>query len=291
MHRGRITVSASLLVFFLVFLSMSWNVLAAPPQKDICPAPEGRGARQRAVAKACRHFGATPESWGLHSAFSADGDVITCLHFSCKEVQADATPPSQDQAAPKRFLLKFSDAYLVCQPGKGAPQITAQGSVLSYGGDWEIKKLKPYLYHARQKNWRDFYWKVNTSRKQVYHVTGGTFGKLGGSEKTLDIRVDPKGRADNPQQFFLRFPDAYLVCQPGKGSPQIVSQGNVLSYGGDWHVKQLKPYLYHVRQKNWRNFYWKVNTSRQQVYRVSGGSFGKLGGDDKALDVTVEAVH
>lgn len=30
------------------------------------------------------------------------------------------------------------------------------------------KEDEPYLDYMRQKVWKDFYWKVNTSRKEVY---------------------------------------------------------------------------------------------------------------------------
>ena len=91
---------------------------------------------------------------------------------------------------PKRFLLRFSDAYLVYQPGTTTLQIAAVGNVLSYGKDWQVKKMKPYLYHMRQNVCKEFYWKVNTSREEVYKVTGGTFGQLGGQSTVLDITVD-----------------------------------------------------------------------------------------------------
>ena len=37
---------------------------------------------------------------------------------------------------PDRFLLRFTDAYLVYEPDGGAPQIATEGNVLSYGQDW-----------------------------------------------------------------------------------------------------------------------------------------------------------
>jgi hypothetical protein len=38
--------------------------------------------------------------------------------------------------------------------------------------------------------WKGFYWKVNTSRKQVYRITGGTFCKISpGSSAVLNIGV------------------------------------------------------------------------------------------------------
>ena len=93
------------------------------------------------------------------------------------------------ETTPQRFFLDFVDAYLVYEPASGTLQIAAELNVLSYGGDWEVAKLQPYLYHLRLKTWKDFYWKVNTSRKGAWRVKGGTFGELGGTETPLKLSV------------------------------------------------------------------------------------------------------
>ena len=136
------------------------------------------------------------------------------------------------------FRLNFKDAYLVYQPpaggaGKGVLQIAAELNVLSYGGDWDVAQLKPYLFHLRLNSWSGFYWKVNTSRGEVYRVTGGTFGALGGAETPLNsISVEAVGDANAPERFLLHFSDAYLI-KPGTSShPQIIASNMVLkSYG------------------------------------------------------------
>lgn len=74
------------LILVCTFCSMGF---AAPPKKDVCPAPESQTARRTAVETACGYFDMTTKSWGMHSAFGPSGEVITCLHFSCRE-----TPPS-----------------------------------------------------------------------------------------------------------------------------------------------------------------------------------------------------
>ena len=201
---------------------------------------------------------------------------------------APVAEETSNQESFARFFLHFPDAYLVHEPGNKRLQIVAEGAVLSYGADWEIKKMKDYLYHLRQNVWKDFYWKGNTSRKQVYKVTGGSFGQLRGQEKALGIKVDVVGSTNNPDRFLLRFPDAYLAYNPGNKSLQIIAEGAVLSYGGDWEVKKMKDYLVHLRQKMWKDFYWKVNTSRKKVYKVRNGTFGQLGGQEQALNIKVE---
>ncbi len=92
------------------------------------------------------------------------------------------------QNPPERFLLYFSDAYLVHSPDDGALQIVAVSNVLSYGGDWEVKQLNPALYHLRQQIWKGFFWKVDTNLKKVWRVSNGTFGQPGGT----DIEELPK---------------------------------------------------------------------------------------------------
>lgn len=190
---------------------------------------------------------------------------------------------------PDRFLLRFTDAYLVHEPGGGNPQIVTEGNVLSYGQDWEIVQMRGFLYHMRQSNWEGFYWKVNTSRGEVYRVEGGTFGSLGGSEEVIEsISVDPVGDPEDPTRFLLRFSDAYLVYVPGSDTLQITAAGNVLSYGGDWSVTQDDPWVYDMSQNVWQDFHWKVNTAREIAYRVTDETDPCL--TDEQLEMGVDVV-
>jgi hypothetical protein len=202
--------------------------------------------------------------------------------------------PTAVAAAPKRFLLNFKDAYLVYSTGSNSIQITTQNNVLSYGQDWQKKQLKPYLYDLKQNVWKGFYWRVNTSRKIIRRMTGNNFGKIGDSGSQLTgISVEPVGGSNTvaPNRFFLRFKAAYLVYVPATKVLQITTVGNVLSYGQDWKVKKLKSYLYHLKQKFWKGFYWKVNTSRKQAFRVNGGTFGTFGGAETLLNTLVKVVN
>lgn len=296
--------------------SLTFGVQAAPPQKEICPAPSSNAARNAAVNAACQHFNGVRKSWGMHSAFNTSGHVISCIHFTCKSAPQGIRNPglvqpinpglrnpglvrhddqnqgnNQPAAAVKRFKLKFQDAYLVHQPASNTTQIAAQGNVLSYGKDWQVRKMKPYLYHFKQNAWQGFYWAVNTSRKEVYRVRGGNFGQLGGQQQKINIGVDPVGNANNPTRFSLRFHDAYLVHQPANNTLQIAAEDNVLSYGGDWKVRKVKPYLFHLKQNVWNGFYWKINTSRKEAYRVKGGQFGQLGGNETRMNMSINPVY
>jgi len=203
--------------------------------------------------------------------------------------------------APQSFSLEFVDAYLVYEPSSDTLQIAAESNVLSYGSDWEVAKVKPYLYHLRQEVWKDFYWKVNTSLKKVWCVRGGTFGQVGiiptalirgvkVVEILLKCQVDVVGGgrlgAVTPTRFLLKFvpkSNAYLIYEPSTGTLQIAAESYALSYGGDWTVTQIQSYLYHLSQDNWASFYWKVDTNAEEAWRVKGGV-------DKALKLNVDVV-
>ena len=191
---------------------------------------------------------------------------------------------------PDSFTIAFTDGYLVIDPNTNSMQLAGEGVVLSYGGEYELVQLKPYLYHFRRSNWSGFYWKINTSRKEVYKVTGGTFGQLGGSETPIDgITVDVVGGAGDtvPDRFFLRFVKLKLQYIPSSDSLLIMAENFVLSYGIDWEVAQLKDYLYQLRLKTWSSFFFKVNTSRKEVWKVTDGTFGSLGGTSNPVSAIV----
>jgi len=190
---------------------------------------------------------------------------------------------------PDRFKIDFNNAYIVVTPAALSMQVAAEGSVLSYGNDWQIVQLRPYLYHMKQQNWQGFYWVVNTSRKELYKVTGNTFGTLGGDFLTLPANVSVVGGGNNnqPERFFIYFSNSYMIFVPSSSTLQIVGENAVLSYGTNWAKIQMKPYLYHFKLNSWQNFYWQVNTSRKQLYIVRNGQFGTYQGNSELKSSTV----
>ncbi len=181
---------------------------------------------------------------------------------------------------PDRFKIDFNKSYIVVNPGNLSMQAVAENSVLSYGEDWEIIKMKSYLYHMRQQNWKGFYWMVNTARKEVYKVVGNQFGTLGGNMDQLPVNVSVVGGANNsePDRFFLYFSNSYLIFMPDTSTLQIAAEGMVISYGVDWVKVQMKPYLYQLKKNSWQGFYWQVNTSRKELYIVRNGQLGTFQG-------------
>jgi hypothetical protein len=199
------------------------------------------------------------------------------------------------------FIMRLPDAYLVYEPSTRSLQIAAMGMVLSYGEGWERRQVKPYLYHLRHSSWKNYFWKVNTSRREVYLVWGGMFGGIGGkpgaraprevdgAQEDLALEVTGGAQDQVPQRFLIRFSDAELFFTPATGDLRLAAAGTTLSPCDDWQAFSLKDFLFHIRLKTWKGFYWKVNTSRLAAWRTSGSGavFGKLGGEDAPLPLTM----
>jgi hypothetical protein len=218
---------------------------------------------------------------------------VTCRKLaSAIGTQIATKPPVLAIKPPKQLMLDFTDAYLVFSNPSKSIQIAAQSTVLSYGSDWEKCQIYPYLYHIRQKFWQGFYWKVNTSRKEVYEVTGGTFCKLGGSEKKLNIIVDVVGGSDTtpPDRFFLRFREARLVYQVSSKTLQLITGNKVLSYCQDFQKCNLTSSVYHFKENFWKGFYWKVDTIQKKVWKVSG-TFCQAGTGGTLLSIGVRVFN
>jgi len=92
-----------------------------------------------------------------------------------------------------------------------------------------------------------------------------------------------------PDRFFIRVPQAQLYVQTGTKLVRLAAAGTTISTGDDWEVCELSSFLYDIRLKTWRGFYWKLNTSRAGVWRTSG-QFCQLGGTESALDIQVRTV-
>ncbi len=206
-------------------------------------------------------------------------------------------------SSPRRFILRFTEGsrtVLIYHMRRGTVKLMAEGDPVMLH-NWQVRRLKSYLYHLRHKSWKSFFWKVNTSRRQAWEVQRGRFGELGGEDHPLACKVllyyststkptTLPGRIRKPwrrrgmvpvtfKTMVIYFPSitiTHLVFHP---TLQIVVGNKVVSYGSDWKVKRVYPYLFHLRQKNWKNFFWAVNTSRRKAWEVRNGVFGRVGGD------------
>jgi hypothetical protein len=215
-----------------------------------------------------------------------------------------AKPQTAQQAKPPRvdnYIAWLPDAALVYEPSRKSLQITAMGTVLSHGEGWEGLRVKPYLYHLRRASWQGYFWKVNTSRREVYLVWDGIFGGIGkkalarapredeGAREDMTVDVAGGGRDQAPQRFSIRFSGAQLFFVPATGDVRLAAAGSTLSSWNDWQASRVRDDLVHIRFRTWKRFYWKVDTRRMEAWRVRGpaADFGKPGGEETSLPVTI----
>lgn len=93
---------------------------------------------------------------------------------------------------PARFTLTLTDTRLEYEPEEGKFRIIAFGNQMVYAPLWRIFRLKSHLYQLKTLSWPDFYWEVDTFKKEVRQVTGGNFGQtgVGGSVKVLNVKLN-----------------------------------------------------------------------------------------------------
>ena len=99
-------------------------------------------------------------------------------------------------APPSQFILKFTQAKLTYQPAERKIQLTTNGLPIDYLPFWRAYQVEPHLYQLKYNYWTDFYWEVDTYKKQITQVTGSEMDKKGGERKilpyTLTIELAPE---------------------------------------------------------------------------------------------------
>lgn len=204
-----------------------------------------------------------------------------------KYIEGETNPPPAESRAVKSFMLHFPKAYLV---SSGSTTQLIAGNPISYGQDWEVKKLKSFLYHVKHTNWKDFFWQVNTSREVVNLVREGTFGRMGGVQTKERMSVVSYPNKETPSRFQLYFDDCYLIHSP-PSTLQVMGAGKVLQREDAWNVRKISSTEYHLKNKAWRtNLFWKVDLAGKKASKFRGTSkFGESGAESaERLDAVVE---
>jgi hypothetical protein len=86
---------------------------------------------------------------------------------------------------PKRFTLKMTDAHLEYEPASGRFKVLSHDNQIVYIPHWQSIRKKPHIYHFKHQLWGDFFWVIDTFKKQLRKVTGVQFGQDGGNEEVL----------------------------------------------------------------------------------------------------------
>ena len=198
-------------------------------------------------------------------------------------------PKGSTVKTPKRIVLTMNESSLVYMISQQSLQVISQGNVLSYGRDWEVKQVRSYLYHIKNKRWGSRFWQVNTARREVLQINGGVFGKVsrGKSQAKLSIKVDtPKDR------FILRLPETKLVYRTAYRSLKVTSLGLVLTDGSDWTTCRRSGQIFHLKQNRWKKFFWKVDILSKTVRRIRESTFCKTtSGSGTRINVSINAVY
>lgn len=90
---------------------------------------------------------------------------------------------------PSQLILKLSKTQLEFEPATGKFKLQTFGDSIAYIPFWKVARLKAHLYQFCYTLWQDFFWEVDTFKKQVSRVTGGTFGKEGGTAAPLNLNL------------------------------------------------------------------------------------------------------
>ena len=181
-----------------------------------------------------------------------------------------APKPGKKPSGVKSFKLSFPEFAMTLIPSKRSVQFSVKGTVVSYGRDWEVRVFSPSKFHLRQKNWKGFFWSYDGRKGYVEKVIKGTFGRFGRGKHFKLASKAKKVGGGNTIVTFPRATKPYLICSAAqKGKPvQIIVQGMVISYGGDWIVSRTSGKTYLAKVRTWKGFSWRIDCARKRAYQV-----------------------
>lgn len=233
--------------------------------------------------------------------------LILCLfflEFAChvKYVSAEpnSTMPKFDSSRPPIIVGIGNLAIQMSHGNKfNIVNINLEASSKRYFGatmpadHFELKQVKPNIYHFRYKDWSDFFWKINMEDDHVYRVTGGSFGISGGNEVQLNhinVHDSPANPPPLKEQEYVRgiglsLSGCFMIFDPGRDTLKITFEGNELSGRDDWEVQMVNSSVYHLKFKPMTAFpiFWKLDLKERKMAGIKDGIFGSVGGDESPL--------
>jgi hypothetical protein len=90
---------------------------------------------------------------------------------------------------PSSFTLKLVQTSLRFEPGTKKFTLLSYGKPIFHMPFWWICRRDSYLYQMRCALWQDFFWQVDTFRKEASLVSGGKFCSTEGSAAKLPLLV------------------------------------------------------------------------------------------------------
>jgi len=174
--------------------------------------------------------------------------------------------------APEEVVIHLSALDVVVNPSSGAGEVSTRGTPLDTA-PWQVRDVKPGIYHLRRKGWNERFWAVDTTAREAVEVVRARFGAAGASGTPLGVRVTSTSDGD----IRLSFGSAAhprLTCATTTGLLSVTVTSHTLGDVSNWTVRQVKPHLIHLKHARWEDFFWSVNAASKRVTRISGGPFG-----------------
>jgi tetratricopeptide (TPR) repeat protein len=164
---------------------------------------------------------------------------------------------------------------------------------------WEFKQVNTDVYHVRMPLEKDIFLKLDSGTKQVFIVSGGTFGKESGSEKIFQnavfIEFPPPMKPD-PDRLMVRLPKPELIYDTDTNDVEISSAGFRLMGPEEIEIVKAEEDIYHVRARGTRgsktmpNTFRVLNIATKTLSTVGNGRFGESVAGAMQIDykVTIE---
>jgi hypothetical protein len=164
---------------------------------------------------------------------------------------------------------------------------------------WESKQVSETVYHLRIPGVQDRFLKLDTSIGKISVVSGGTFGKTGGQESTLEnasfIGRPPFLPPAPPGFFEIELNGPTLEYDSDTNDISIMCDGFRIIGKEELEIVKAGEGIYHVRLRAFHNpkdaedRFLKINAITKKMIFVRG-KFGENGGDETKLlpDVVVQ---
>ncbi len=163
---------------------------------------------------------------------------------------------------------------------------------------WEFKRVTAGVYHVRIPTEKNVFLKLDAGAKKVFIVSGGTFGKSGGSEKIIqDAKFldPPPPLGPDPNSLHVVLPRPVLVYDTETKDVGIFSQGLRLLGPEEIEIVKAEEGIYHVRARGTRFTKtspptFKVINLATKTLSTASGVFGErvAGALPQDYKVTVE---
>ena len=160
---------------------------------------------------------------------------------------------------------------------------------------WESIAVSATKYHVRIPGMNDSFLKLDAGTKQVFIVSGGTFGKEGGSEKilkTASFVQPPPFMKPIPDLIQVQVTGALLSYDSVTNDVAVMCDGFKLMDKEALEIIGPEEGIYHVRIRGAQDTkvaedrFWKVDAIRKKVTFIIG-RFGERGGREIKFEANV----